>query len=68
VLRLLNSDLSERDIGRELYLSHHTVHCHVKSIYLKLGVSSRAGVLQQARGLGLLQRVSIQAERPAGEV
>ena len=28
VLRLLNSDLSERDIGRELYVSHNTVHGH----------------------------------------
>jgi LuxR family maltose regulon positive regulatory protein len=42
VLRLLAGDLSEREIAAELYLSFNTVHSHVKSIYRKLGVSSRA--------------------------
>ena len=42
VLRLLSSDLSERDIGHELHVSHNTVHSHVRSIYRKLGISSRA--------------------------
>ena len=45
MLRLLNSDLSERGIGRELYVSHNTVHSHVRSIYRKLGVSSRSHAL-----------------------
>ena len=45
VLQLLTSDLSERDIGQELYVSHNTVHSHVRSIYRKLGVSSRAHAL-----------------------
>jgi LuxR family transcriptional regulator, maltose regulon positive regulatory protein len=55
VLQLLTSDLSERDIGRELYVSHNTVHSHVRSIYRKLGVSSRAHALQRTRELRLLQ-------------
>ena len=42
VLALLGSGLSEREIGRELFLSFNTVHSHVKSVYRKLGVSSRA--------------------------
>ena len=42
VLRYLRSDLSEREIANELYLSYNTVHSHVKAIYRKLGVSSRA--------------------------
>ena len=42
MLRLLSGGLSEREIGRELFLSFNTVHSHVKSIYRKLGVSSRA--------------------------
>ena len=33
---------SRRAIAAELYLSFNTVHSHVKSIYRKLGVSSRA--------------------------
>jgi LuxR family maltose regulon positive regulatory protein len=54
VLQLLTSDLSERDIGRELYVSHNTVHSHVRSIYRKLGVSSRAHALRRTRELRLL--------------
>ena len=54
VLRLLHGDLSERDIGRELYVAHNTVHSHVRSIYRKLGVSSRADALRRSRELRLL--------------
>ena len=53
VLQLLTSDLSERDIGHELYVSHNTVHSHVRSIYRKLGVSSRSSALERTRALGL---------------
>jgi LuxR family maltose regulon positive regulatory protein len=54
ILRMLRGPLSERDIGRELYLSHNTIHSHTRSIYRKLGVSSRAEALQRALALGLL--------------
>ena len=54
VLKLLHGDLSERDIGRELYVAHNTVHSHVRAIYRKLGVSSRADALERGRQLGLL--------------
>ncbi len=54
VLRLLCGDLSERDIGRELYVSHYTVHSHVRSIYRKLAVHSRAEALDRSRELHLL--------------
>ena len=54
VLKLLRSDLSERDIGRELYVSYYTVHSHVRSIYRKLAVRSRADALERSRELGLL--------------
>jgi LuxR family transcriptional regulator, maltose regulon positive regulatory protein len=49
VLRLLGGPLSERDIGRELWLSHNTIHSHTRSIYRKLGVSSRSEAVRQAR-------------------
>ncbi len=62
VLRLLVSDLSERDIGRELYVSHNTVHSHVRSIYRKLGVSSRAHALERTRELRLLARARTRQE------
>ena len=54
VLKLLHGDLSERDIGRELYVTHSTVHSHVRAIYRKLAVSTRADALQRGRELGLL--------------
>jgi LuxR family transcriptional regulator, maltose regulon positive regulatory protein len=54
VLRLLGGTLTERDIGRELYLSHNTVHSHVQSIFRKLDVSSRNEALDRARELHYL--------------
>ena len=49
VLRQLGSGRSEREIAAELYLSFNTVHSHVKSIYRKLGASSRAEAVARAR-------------------
>lgn len=54
VLRMLRGSLSQRDIGRELYLSRNTVHSQTTSIYRKLGASCRAEALQRARELGLI--------------
>jgi LuxR family maltose regulon positive regulatory protein len=54
VLRLLRGDLSLREIGRELYVSANTVKTHTRSIYRKLGVSSREEAIERARELGLL--------------
>jgi LuxR family transcriptional regulator, maltose regulon positive regulatory protein len=54
VLRLLPTPLSTREIGRELQVSVNTVRSQVQAIYRKLGVSSRAEAVTQARQLGLL--------------
>lgn len=54
VLKMLGGRLSERDIGRELYLSHNTIHSHTKSIYRKLSASSRSEALRNARERGLI--------------
>jgi len=54
ILRMLSGSLSQGDIGRELYLSYNTVHSHTRSIYCKLGVSSRADALERARTRGLI--------------
>ena len=58
VLRLLESGLSEREIGRELYVSRNTVHTHIQAIYRKLAVSTRAEAVERTRELGLLDRVA----------
>jgi LuxR family maltose regulon positive regulatory protein len=54
VLRLLASELSQREIGSELYVSFNTVKAHTRSIFRKLGVSSRADAVARSRELGLL--------------
>jgi LuxR family transcriptional regulator, maltose regulon positive regulatory protein len=48
ILRLLASDLSLPEIGRELYLSTNTVKTHTRAIYRKLGVSSREEAVKAA--------------------
>jgi LuxR family maltose regulon positive regulatory protein len=48
ILRLLATDLTLREIGRELYLSTNTVKTHTRSIYRKLGVSSRTAAVTAA--------------------
>jgi LuxR family transcriptional regulator, maltose regulon positive regulatory protein len=54
VLRLLPAALSNRQIGEELYISVNTVKTHLKSIYAKLGSSSREQAVGRARELGLI--------------
>ena len=53
VLRLLHKGRSQREIAQELFLSFHTVHSHTKSIYTRLGVSSREEAIERARELEL---------------
>ena len=51
VLRLLRSDLSLREIANELYISHNTIKSYTRSIYRKLGVTSRFAALETASDL-----------------
>jgi LuxR family transcriptional regulator, maltose regulon positive regulatory protein len=54
VLRFLPSRLTNAEIARECLMSVNTVKTHLKRIYAKLGVSSRAETVERARLLGLL--------------
>jgi LuxR family maltose regulon positive regulatory protein len=54
VLRLLVTHLSSTEIAEELVVSANTVRSHIKSIYSKLNVHSRADAVQRARELKLL--------------
>jgi DNA-binding NarL/FixJ family response regulator len=49
VLRLLDAGLTYAQIGEQLTLSYHTVHAHLRSIYAKLGVTSRSQATRFAR-------------------
>jgi len=48
VLRLLHTELSVSELGKHLYVSPSTIKSHVKSVYRKLGVSSRKEAVEQA--------------------
>jgi DNA-binding NarL/FixJ family response regulator len=56
VLRLLARGKREKEIGRALFISTNTVHQHVKQIYEKAGVSSRAGAALFAMEYDLVLR------------
>ena len=54
VLGLLGGELSTRQMAQSLYVAPSTVRTQVKSIYRKLGVSSRSAAVEEARARGLL--------------
>ena len=54
VLGQLAQGVHIHEIARQLGLSRHTVGDHVKNLYRKLNISSRAEAALHARGLGLV--------------
>lgn len=55
ILGYLAGHLTFPEIGRELYISRHTVKTHVARIYRKLDATGRSGAVAAARSLGLLE-------------
>jgi len=55
LLPLLSTHLSVPEIAAEMYLSPHTIKSQLRSMYRKLGVSSRNQAITRARELGLLE-------------
>ena len=55
LLPMLSTHLSFPEIAEELFLSRHTIKTEAKSIYRKLGVSSRSQAVGRSRELGLLE-------------
>ena len=54
ILRTLQGDMTQREIGAALFLSVNTVKAYNKSLYRKLGVASRKDAVSVARQLGLI--------------
>ncbi len=54
VLRLLGGDLTTRQMAQSLYVAPSTVRTQIKSIYRKLGVSSRGQAVEEAHARGLI--------------
>lgn len=55
VLKGIVEGLKDRDIARILSISKHTVRSHVKSVYRKLGVSSRSQAVARAVRAGIIE-------------
>ena len=58
VLALIAEGLTNQEIAARLYLSLHTVKAHARSIYAKLGVSSRTQAVARGRALGSCPRTA----------
>jgi ATP/maltotriose-dependent transcriptional regulator MalT len=54
VLRYLPTNLTNKEIAGELFLSVNTVKAHIKHLYAKLDAHHRSDAVQRARALGLL--------------
>jgi LuxR family maltose regulon positive regulatory protein len=54
VLRYLPTNLSNKEIASELYVSVNTVKAHIKHLYAKLDTHQRGEAVERARALGLL--------------
>ncbi len=55
LLPLLATHMPVPEIAAELFLSRYTVKSELKSIYRKLGASSRSEAVTRSRELGLLE-------------
>jgi LuxR family maltose regulon positive regulatory protein len=54
VLRLMDSALTNEEIGGELYVSVNTIRTHLRNIYAKLGVNRRGDAVRCAKELKLI--------------
>ena len=54
VMRYLPTNLRGPEIAAELFVSQNTIRSHLRNLYAKLGVHSRADAVRRARELGLL--------------
>ncbi len=55
LLPLLATHLSFPEIAAEMFLSPHTIKSQARSVYRKLGASSRSQAVARSRELGLLE-------------
>jgi len=54
ILHLISYEHSDKEIGKKLFLSHHTVHTHRKNLMSKLDVTKSTGLVRRGFELGYL--------------
>jgi LuxR family transcriptional regulator, maltose regulon positive regulatory protein len=64
VLRLLVGELSTRQMAQSLYVAPNTIRTQIKSIYRKLGVSSRGAAVEEAHTMGLILPITQTHKSP----
>ena len=50
VVNLIAQGVTNRDVATQLHLSPHTVKAHLRNAFAKLGINSRAELMQLMRG------------------
>jgi len=61
VLEAVAGGLSNREIGRRLWISEQTVKFHLRNIYRKLGISSRTEAARYAYRNGLASALTVES-------
>jgi LuxR family transcriptional regulator, maltose regulon positive regulatory protein len=54
ILRLIAEGLSNKEVARDLAIAPETVKSHIKHIFIKLNVETRAQAVSRAQILGLV--------------
>ena len=52
ILRLISLGLTNQEIADQCFISRETVRWHIRSLYTKMGVDSRAGAIREAKFFG----------------
>jgi DNA-binding NarL/FixJ family response regulator len=61
VLEAVARGLSNREIGRQLWISEQTVKFHLRNVYRKLGVSSRTEAARYAYRMGIVAALTVES-------